>query len=139
MDKIFQILAVLILLVLLISRFIRGREPRYLPYDFIKRFKPPLPPVVEARLITAVAGAPEELDADAVEGTVDMFVAAEGLVFCYGAEGRLTIFRQRGERYKQMQELSVPLLCTAMAFDPYDGSLYFETGGFLFLYGTRPN
>lgn len=134
MDKIFQILAVLVLLMLLISRFIKGREPRYRPYDYIKRFKPPLPPGVEERLIAAAPGAPEGVTA--VEGGVDLSVIWEEIVFCYSAVGRLTIFRREGERYKQMQELPVPLQCTAMAFDPADGILYFEAGGFLFVYGN---
>lgn len=131
MDKIFQILAVLVLLVLLISRFIRGREPRYQPYDHIKRFKPPLPPDVAARLVTAVAGTPGEW----VEGWVDLFISNEGLVFCYSAEGRLTIYRQEGDRYKQKQELPVPLDCIAMALDPTDEKLYFEAGGYIFQCG----
>lgn len=137
MDKIFQILAVLVLLVLLISRFIKGREPRYRPYDYIKRFKPPLPPGVEERLIAAVPGAPEGLEAGLAEGIVDMFVAGEGIVYCYGAVGRLTIFRREGERYRQLQELPVPMQCTAMALDPAEGILYFEAGGFLFAFGDQ--
>jgi hypothetical protein len=134
MDKIFQILAILGLLMLLITRFIMGREPRYRPYDYLRRFKPPLPPAVEERLIMAEPGTPEGLEV--VEGGVDLFVVAEGLVFCYSAVGRLTIFRRQGERYKQMQELSVPLQCTAIAFDLTDGILYFEAGGFIFAYGN---
>lgn len=132
MDKIFQILAVFVLLMLLISRFIKGKEPRYRPYDYIKRMKPPLPPGVEERLRMAVAGSPEEL----AEGRVDLFVTDERLVFCYSAEGRLTIYRREGDEYKQKQELPVPLDCVAMALDPSDGKLYFEAGGFIFLYGN---
>ena len=132
MDKIFQILAVFVLLMLIISRFIRGKEPRYRPYDFIRRFKPPLSPDVEARLKVAVPGPPDELAAGVVEGEVDMYVAYEGLVFCYSAEGRLTILHN----WKVKQELPVPLDCVAMALDPADGKLYFEAGGFIFLYGN---
>ena len=132
MDKIFQILAVFVLLMLLISRFIKGKEPRYRPYDYIKRMKPPLPPGVEERLRMGVAGSPEEL----AEGRVDLFVTDERLVFCYSAEGRLTIYRREGDEYKQKQELPVPLDCVAMALDPSDGKLYFEAGGFIFLYGN---
>jgi len=131
MDKIFQILAVFALIMLLVSRFIRGREPRYRPYDFIRRFKPPLPPEVEARLSVAVPGPPDGLAAGVVEGNVDMHIADEGLIFCYSPEGRLTILRN----WKVRQELPVPLDCIAMALDPADGKLYFEAGGFLFVYG----
>ena len=132
MDKIFQILVVLALLMLLVSRFIKGREPRYRPYEFIRRLRPPLPPEVGDRLIAAVPGPPEGL----AEGRVDLFIAHDGLVFCYNAEGRLTIYRQDGDKYRQRQELPVPLDCIAMALDADDGKLYFEAGGFLFLYGS---
>jgi len=121
MDKIFQILAVFVVLLLVISRFIKGKEPRYRPYDYIKRFKPPLAPGVEERLIAAV---------DDV-----LIYDAERLRFSYDPEGRLTIYRLEGENYKQKQELSVPLDCTAMALDPADGKLYFEASGFIFMYG----
>ncbi|HWB90335.1 MAG TPA: hypothetical protein VG605_00725 [Puia sp.] len=130
MDRIFQILAVFALIMLLVNRFIRGRETRYYAYDYIRRFKPPLPAEVGERLIMAVAGAPEAIPAGSVEGRIDMFIAYEGLVFCYGAEGRLTILRQS----KVKQELPVPLECTAMALDPSDGTLYFEAAGYIFMY-----
>ena len=132
MDRIFQILAVLALLTLVVSRFIKGQEPRYRPYDYLRRLKPPLPPGIEERLVMAIAGAPEGLP----EGRVDLFIIDAGLVFCYNAEGRLTIYQQEGDRYKQKQELPVPLDCTAMALDPAEGRLYFEVNGFIFQYGS---
>jgi hypothetical protein len=128
MDKIFQILAVLVLLTLLVSRFIKGQEERFLPYEYIRRFRPPLPPGMEERLIMAIAGVPEGL----MEGRVDLFIAHEGLVFCYNAEGRLTIYRRDADRYRQKQELPVPLDCIAMAMDAADGKLYFEVSGFIY-------
>ncbi len=135
MDKIFQILAVFALLMLVVRRFIKGREPRFHPYDYINRVKPPLPPVVAERLVSAVFVLPEDRGRYPVEGGADAFLlyAAGGLVFCYSAVGRLTIFRQSPLR--QVQELAVPLDCTAIAFDPDDERLYFETGGSLFVYG----
>lgn len=131
MDRIFQILAVLVLLTLLVSRFIKGQEARFLPYDHIGRFRPPLPPGVEERLIMAIAGGPERLAA----GRVDMYIAHDGLIFCYNAEGRLTIYAQEGNRSRQKQELPAPLECTAMAIDPDDGKLYLEAGGYIFVLG----
>lgn len=121
MERIFQILAVLGLLVLLISRFIKGREPRYRPYNYIRRFKSPLPADVETRLIAAVDGV--------------LSYDAEGLQFSYEAVGRLTIYRREGDKYREKQELPVPLDCTAMGLDPADGTLYFEASGFIFVYG----
>jgi hypothetical protein len=98
-----------------------------------------LPAEVETRMIASAVGAPDDLPAEAVEGVVDRFVTDEGITFCYSAVGRLTILRQQGERYKQLQELPVPVDCTAMALDPYDGSLYFEASGYLFMYGGSPS
>lgn len=132
MDRIFQILVVLALVMLLVSRFIKGREPRYRPYEYIRRQKPPLPEGMEERLIAGISGPPEGFS----EGRVDWSIDHEGLVFCYNAEGRLTIYRREGEKYRQKQELPVPLDCTAMALDPEDAKLYFEASGFIFLYGA---
>jgi|ERR1700722_8358178 hypothetical protein len=135
MDKIFQILAVFALLMLVARRFIKGREPRFHPYDYINRIKPPLPPAVAERLVSAVFVLPEDRGRYPVEGGVDAFLLYEagGLVFCYSAVGRLTLFRQQPLR--QLQELAVPLDCTAIAFDPADERLYFEAGGSLLVYG----
>ena len=148
MEKIFQILAVFGLLMLIVRRFIKGREPRFHPYDFINRIKPPLAPEIAERLVPAVFRPAEEAEVPMhdgggfesggrypVEGGVDAYLlyAAGGLVFCYSAVGRLTIFRQAPLR--QLQELAVPLDCTAIAFDPGDERLYFEAGGYLFVYG----
>lgn len=131
MERIFQIVAVFILLTLFIHRWVKGREVRYRPYDFIRRMRPPLPDDVEERLLAAVPGAPEGL----TEGRVDMFIAHDELVFCYDAEGRLTIYGQDGDRYRQRQELPVPLDCIAMALDPAEEKLYLEASGFIFIYG----
>jgi hypothetical protein len=154
MDKIFQILAVFALLMLIVRRSIRGREPRFHAYDYINRVKPPLPMEIAQRLVPAIFGSMEEggtsLDnwgawfGDGgrfpVEGGVDAFLVVEavGLLFCYNAGGRLTIFRQRpNESVRQLQDLAVPLDCTAIAFDPANERLYFEAGGFLFVYGPQ--
>ena len=138
MDKIFQILAVFALLMLIVRRFIKGREPRFHPYDYIDRFKPPLATDTAQRLVPATFASLEDRVRYPVEGEVDAFLfdQAGGLLFCYSAVGRLTIFRQLpGEASRQVQELPVPLDCTAIAFDSADGKLYFEAGGFIFVYG----
>ena len=138
MDKIFQILAVFALLMLIVRRFIKGREPRFHPYDYIDRIKPPLATDTARRLVPATFASLEDRVRYPVEGEVDAFLFDEagGLLFCYSAVGRLTIFRQLpGEASRQVQELPVPLNCTAIAFDPADGKLYFEAGGFVFVYG----
>jgi hypothetical protein len=120
---------------LIVRRSIRGREPRFHPYDYITRIKPPVAEVVAQRLVPAVFTLPEDRGRYPVEGGVDAVLLYEGggLVFCYSAVGRLTIFRHQPLR--QLQELAAPLDCTAIAFDPADERLYFEAGGALLVYG----
>lgn len=139
MDKIFRIGIVSLLLLLLIARFIRGRGKPYRSYDYLTRLKPPLREEIAERLRPAVAGAPAGLEEEAVEGSVEAHLYDEmgELLFCYNAEGRLTILRRSGKgRYRPVQELSVPLSCTNVALDPQDGKLYFEAGGYWFVYGA---
>jgi hypothetical protein len=138
MEKIFQMLAVFTLLMLIVARYIRGRESRYSPYDYLTRRNPPLPEEVVQRLISAVFWSEEDRRRYAIEGEVDAYLFDEvnRLLFCYRSAGSLTIFRQlTPNRYKEMQSLAVPLDCTGMGLDPQDGRLYFEASGYLFLYG----
>ena len=126
MDKVLQILLVFGLVTLLIHRFIRGKGPQYLPYDFLVRLRPPLAVGVEQRLHIAepVEGEGFELEKD-------------DLLFSYRLTGSLTIYRRRQQGGKrEMQELAVPVDCTAMAIDPTNNKLYFEAGGYWFVYGT---
>ena len=139
MDKIFRIGIVSLFLLLLIARFIRGRGKPYRSYDYITRLKPPLREETGQRLKAAVAGAPEGLGEHAVEGSVEAYLYDDTseLLFCYSAEGRLTILRRSGKGgYRPVQELSVPLDSTTIALDPEDGKLYFEAGGYWFVYGA---
>lgn len=125
MDKVLQILIVFGLVILLIQRFIKGKVAPYIPYDFIMRLRPPLSVEVERRLIPA----------DPVDG--DGFEITRGeLLFYYQATGSLTIYRRRPQRRnKELQELAVPVDCTAMAMDPTENKIYFEAGGYIFVYG----
>ena len=135
MEKIFRILVVFVLLMVIVSRFIRGKEPAYRSYGYLTRRKPPLPEVIEQRLIPAVFGSAEY----PVGGDADAFLfdAASNLLFCYSSKGSLTIFRRRAEEtYKEMQWLAVPLNCTGLALDPVESRLYFEVEGSLFVYGA---
>ena len=135
MEKIFRILVVFVLLMVIVSRFIRGKEPAYRSYGYITRGKPPLPAATEQRLIPAVFGSAEY----PVGGDADAFLfdAASNLLFCYSSKGSLTIFRRRAEEtYKEMQWLAVPLNCTGLALDPVESRLYFEVEGSLFVYGA---
>jgi hypothetical protein len=128
MDKVIQILIVFGLVVLLIYRFIRGKGPHYLPYDFILRLRGPLGAEVEARLIVA-----DRVDGEGFEASRDE------LLFCYRSTGSLTIYRRNQEGgARQMQELAVPADCAAMAVDPVENKIYFEAGGYWFVYGSEP-
>ncbi|HLZ86322.1 MAG TPA: hypothetical protein VKQ52_03730 [Puia sp.] len=135
MEKVLQIIAVFALIMLIIHRFIRGREPAYRGYNYLTRLQPPLIAEVGQRLITAVFGAGTE----DVPGQVDAFILDEErqLLFAYSAVGSLTIYRRKeGDGFKEMQWLAAPLNCTGMALDPQDGKVYLEAGGFLFVYGA---
>lgn len=129
MDKVFQILIVFGLVILVIQRFIKGKVAQYIPYDFIIRLRPPLSAEVEGRLIAA-----ERVDEDGVG-----FEMGRGdLLFYYRATGSLTIYRRRPQgRNKELQEIAVPVDCSAMAMDPLENKLYFEAGGYWFVYGTE--
>jgi hypothetical protein len=129
MEKILQILAVFVLMTLIIHRFIKGREPRYQPYNYLARLKPPLIAAIGQRLVTAVFEA----------GQTDALLVDEArqLLFAYNATGSLKIYRRKGEEHvKEMQWLAAPLNCTGMALDPEEGKLYLEAEGSLFVYST---
>ena len=128
MEKILQIIAVFVLMMIIIHRFIRGRDPRYRPYNYLTRLKPPLAAEVGHRLMTAVLEA----------GQAEAFIIDEArqLLFSYSAIGSLTIHRRKEDHgYKEMQWLAAPLNCTGMALDPEEGKLYLEAEGYLFVYG----
>ncbi len=138
MEKIFQISLVFVLLMLIVARFLRGRESRYRAYDYQTRRNPPLPEDTVQRLIPAVLWSEEDRERYPVGGEVDSFLFDEvnGFLFCYRAVGSLTIFQRKSEGvYREMQSLAVPLDCIGMALDPLDSKLYFEAGGYLFVYG----
>jgi hypothetical protein len=129
MEKVLQIIAVFVLMTFVIHRMIRGREPRYLSYNYVTRLRPPLMEEIARRLVTAVfeAGQAEAIVID----------EARRLLFSYNAEGSLTIHQRKEEgQLKEMQVLAAPLDCTAMALDPVEGKLYLEAAGFLFVYGA---
>jgi len=123
MDKVFQILIVFGLVTLFIYRFIRGREQSYRPYEFILRLRAPLAVEVEQRLIIAAAEEGFRLE-------------TEHLLFHYRPEGSLTIYRRRPQgRDREVQEMAVPVECTAMGIDPVEGRLYLAADGYVYVYG----
>jgi hypothetical protein len=145
MDKVFQILIVFGLVILLIQRFIKGKVAQYIPYDFIIRLRPPLSAEVEGRMIAA-----ERVDVEGVIGdkadeervvgdetdVVGFEMVRDDLLFYYRATGSLTIYRRsRQGRNKELQEIAVPVDCSTMAMDPLENRLYFEAGGYWFVYG----
>jgi hypothetical protein len=54
MEKIFQILAVFVLLMLVITRFVRSREFKFREYIFLRRISHSLPPDISRRLLTTL-------------------------------------------------------------------------------------
>jgi hypothetical protein len=132
MEKILQILAVFSLLLLLIWRSIRGREERFRRLSYLTRLRPPLPEDVRRRLVVGVfGGEPGEADAYLVD-------EERRLVFRYRVDGKLTVHRRMADgRERELQELSVPMDCSGLAWDAEEQQLYLEEGGDLFVYGPE--
>ena len=140
MEKILQILAVFALLMLVVSRFIRERDSTFRRFGFLGRLKGGLQGGGEGGLMEGVFGPAEERQWLGVPDGVDAFLFDEGsrLLFCYTAEGRLTIYRRlAGGVKRELQELSVPLDCSAMWWNPQDGKIFLEEGGEWFVYGAE--
>jgi hypothetical protein len=138
MEKILQILAVFALLMLVVTRFIREREEKFRRFGFLGRLKDGLQG--DGELIEGVFGPAEERERLGVPDGADAFLFDEGsrLLFCYTVEGRLTIYRRlAGGVKRELQELSVPLDCSAMWWNPQDRKIYLEEEGEWFVYGAE--
>lgn len=136
MEKILQILAVFALLMLVVTRFIREREEKFRRFGFLGRLKGGLQG--DGELMEGVFGPAEEREGLGVPDGADAFLFDEGsrLLFCYTVEGRLTIYRRlAGGVKRELQELSVPLDCSAMWWNPQDRKIFLEEGGEWFVYG----
>jgi hypothetical protein len=138
MEKILQILAVFALLMLVVTRFIREREEKFRRFGFLGRLRGGLQG--DGELIEGVFGPAEERGRLGVPDGTDAFLFDEGsrLLFCYTVEGRLTIYRRlAGGVKRELQELSVPLDCSAMWWNPQDRKIFLEEGGEWFVYGAE--
>lgn len=138
MEKILQILSVFALLMLVITWFMREREEKFRRFGFLGRMKGVLQGGGD--LMEGVFGAAEERERLGVPDGVDAFLFDEGsrLLFCYAMEGRLTIYRRlAGGVKRELQELSVPLDCSAMWWDPQGLQLFLEEEGEWFVYGAE--
>jgi hypothetical protein len=140
MEKILQILAVFALLMLVVTRFIREREEKFRRFGFLGRLKGGLPVGGEGGLMQGVFGAAEEREQLGVPDGADAFLFDEErrLLFCYTMEGRLTIYRRlAGGVKRELQELSVPLDCSAIWWDPQSWKIFFVEEGEWFVYGAE--
>jgi hypothetical protein len=146
MEKVLQILAVFVLLMLLIWRSIRGREERFRRFSFLGRVKAPAPEVVRLRLVVGVfesmerSGIVGEREAYGVPEGVDAFLWDEdsGLLLFYRVDGKLAVCRRTaGGRNRELQELAVPMDCTGLAWDPVERKIYLEEAGDWFVYGEE--
>ena len=138
MEKILQILAVFALLMLAVTRFIRERDSTFRRFGFLGRSKVGLRG--DGELIEGVFGPAEERERLGVPDGADAFLFDEEsrLLFCYTVEGRLTIYRRlAGGVKRELQELSVPLDCSAMWWSPQDRKIFLEEGGEWFVYGAE--
>jgi hypothetical protein len=145
MDRVLQILAVFVLLMLLIWRSIRGRDERFRRFSYLARVRPPLAAEVTERLVSGVfgvTGRSEVLEREAygVPLEVDAFLWDEDsrMLLWYRLDGKLTINRlMAGGRNRELQELAVPMDCTGMAWDPQERKIYLEEEGDWFVYAEE--
>src|SRR5580658_9753594 len=94
MDRVLQILAVFVLLMLLISRSIRGREERFRRFSYLARVRPPLAAEVMERLIAGVFGAGGEAHGVALEADAFLWDEDRRMLLLYRLDGKLTINRR---------------------------------------------
>jgi hypothetical protein len=140
MDRVLQILAVFVLLILLIWRSIRGREEQFRRFSYLARVQPPLAAEVIERLVSGVFGVVEGQGSYGVPDRVDAVLWDEEsrMVLLYWLDGKLTINRRMaGGRNRELQELAVPMDCTGMAWDPQERKIYLEEGGDWFVYAEE--
>jgi hypothetical protein len=137
MEKILQILAVFALLMLVV-RGLYG-SGRKVPPVRLSRPVEGRPAGGWGDLMEGVFGPAEERERLGVPDGVDAFLFDEGsrLLFCYTVEGRLTIYRRLAGGKRELQELSVPLDCSAMWWNPQDRKIFLEEGGEWFVYGAE--
>jgi hypothetical protein len=141
MEKVLQILLVFGLLMLLIWRSIRPREEGFRRFSYLERWRPPLSEEVRMRLITGRFGLSQEAERalPGVPDNADAYLWDEdsGLMLCYFAEGKLTIYLRSGHALRELQELSVPMDCTGMAWDAQERKVYLEEDGDWFVYAEE--
>ena len=124
MEKVLQILAVFVLMMLIIWRSVRRREERFRRFSYLGRVRPPLPEEVEKRLI---------------KGVDDLLWDEDSrLLLSYRAEGKLQIYRRAASgRERLLQELAVPMDCTSLGWDRLERKIYLEEEGDWFVYGEE--
>ncbi|HTR28866.1 MAG TPA: hypothetical protein VMH27_06335 [Puia sp.] len=153
MEKILQILAVFGLLMLLIWRSMRAREERFRRFSFLGRVKAELEEQVGGRMINGVfreTGRTDDPEAAAagrgdserigVPDNADGWLSDEEgrLVMSYSREGKLTIGRRTsGSHIKELQEMSVPMDCTGLGWDPVERRIYLKESADWFVYGEE--
>jgi len=140
MEKILQILTVFGLLMFVVARFIREREEKFRRFGFLGRLKGGLPEDKRGDLTEGIFGPADERERLGVPDDVDAFLFDEEsrLLFCYTVEGRLTIYRRlAGGVKRELQELSAPLDCSAMWWDPQGRKIFLEEEEEWFVYGAE--
>jgi hypothetical protein len=140
MDRVLQILAVFVLLMLFIWRSIRGREERFRRFSYLGRVRSPLSEGVRGRLVGGVFGPVGGREIYGVPDEAYGYLWDEDsrMVLLYWLDGKLTINRRMaGGRNRELQELAVPMDCTGIAWDPEEQKIYLEEDGDFFVYGPE--
>ncbi|HEV2354018.1 MAG TPA: hypothetical protein VGR89_07235 [Puia sp.] len=140
MEKVLQILLVTALLMLVIWRSIRGRDEWFRPWSYLVRVRAPLPESIGERLLTGTFGPAAVRMNHSVPDDADAWLLDEEhrILLCYRLDGKITIFRlgtPGGKR--EFQEMSVPMDCSALAWDPEERKIYLEEGGYWYVYAPE--
>jgi hypothetical protein len=140
MEKVLQILLVFALLLLLIWRSIRGKENRFRRFSYLSRLREPAQEGVRERWIAGTFGATEDRRGYGVPDEADAYLLDEdgGLLFCYRMEGKLFVYHWApGSRNRELQEMSVPMDCTGLSWDPVERKIYLGEGEYWYVYGPE--
>src|SRR5579872_2569190 len=132
MEKVLQILLVAGLLMFVIWRSIRGKDEWFRRWSYQVRLRAPLPESTGGRLLTGTFGPGVERVNHAVPDDADAWLSDEDrrILLCYTMDGKMTIYRLGyGGGKREFQEMSVPMDCTALAWDPEERKIYLEEGG----------
>jgi hypothetical protein len=127
MEKIFKILIVFILLMFLITYFIRSRDRKFREFIFSHRIPDTPPAEDEPPFLSSIISH---------LGIASITDAAAGIVYNYTIDGTLTIYRENS--LKVLQRLAVPQDGYYLTVDPVKEEVHLHHEGEIYIYKRSP-